>query len=152
MSITYLLTNMITGEEYVGHTNDRKGLPGRLRNHKYRSKLDQYQHLPLYKNIKEYGWENFRSSVLCEGNEEEYYCWLLNPPLNQCFVGKKPVSQLQVQRSRESRNKPVRCIETGVVYENSRVIDLPGVSYKGVSGVCRGKRETHGGYHWEFVE
>ena len=149
MSITYLLTNMVTGEEYVGHTTNE--LKTRCSHHKHRSKQDQYQHLPLYKNIREYGWENFRGSVLCEGNEEEYYCWLFNPPLNQCFVGKKPISQLQVERTRQSRMRPVRCIETGEVYESATEAEKDKGLCRSVNSVCTGLRKSAGGLHWEFV-
>ena len=152
-TITYLLTNMVTGDEYVGVTSAIAGLQGRLWNHKHRSTMNKYQHLPLYANIREYGWDNFRSSVLCEGDDEKYMCWLLQPTLNQCWVGKKPISQVQVEAARQANNKKVLCVETGVVYENARLADeaTPTASYKGISAVCLGKRQRHGGFRWEFI-
>ena len=48
------------------------------------------------------------------------------------------------------KKKPVRCIETGIVYESATAAKEIGGSK--VSAVCRGERQTAGGYHWEFVK
>lgn len=48
--------------------------------------------------------------------------------------------------------KPVRCIETGVVYDS--MVDAEkatGVSHKNISEVCRRNGITAGGLHWEFA-
>ena len=54
----------------------------------------------------------------------------------------------------ESRKKPVQCIETGVIYESAseagRQLNLSSGSH--ISAVCRGQRQTAGGYHWRFSE
>jgi hypothetical protein len=150
-TITYMLTNMVTGEEYVGVTTNE--LRVRCYHHKCRAKQGNHNHLPLYQNINQYGWDNFRSQVLCEGNDEEYYCWLMQPTLNQCWVGKKPISEIQVKACKESNSKKILCVETGVVYDSARdagrALGKPKL-FKGISNVLRGKVETAGGYHWEY--
>ena len=149
-----MITNMATGDTYVGVTSAQKGLNGRLSNHKGRSITGKYNHLPLYANINQYGWDNFRPQVLCEGNEEEYYCWLMQPTLNQCWVGLKPISDIQVKACQESNSKQILCVETGVVYssarEAGRLLNKPKL-YSSISNVLRGKAETAAGYHWEVV-
>lgn len=61
---------------------------------------------------------------------------------------------------RESNNfvkdpgrKPVRCVETGVVYESAvKASELTGIRRTSISQVCGGKTrlKTAGGFHWEF--
>lgn len=49
--------------------------------------------------------------------------------------------------------KPVRCIETGIVYDS--VIDAAnamGVNKMGIYAVCNGYQKSSHGYHWEHVE
>ena len=51
------------------------------------------------------------------------------------------------------RTKPVRCVETGVVYPSLRAAAVAAhvhVSY--VSAVCNGRKKHAGGYRFEFVE
>ena len=49
-------------------------------------------------------------------------------------------------------SKPVKCIETGVVYVNAREAERQtGISYKQISECARGRRKTTHGQHWEFV-
>ena len=49
-------------------------------------------------------------------------------------------------------SKPVRCIETGIIYpsciEASR---QTGIHNASISACCNGKQQTAGGYHWEFI-
>lgn len=55
--------------------------------------------------------------------------------------------------SRDKMQKPVRCIETGVVYsgvrEAARQLNL---NFRAISNVCNGRRKTHDGYHWEYLQ
>ena len=48
--------------------------------------------------------------------------------------------------------KRVRCIETGRMYESiHEVHEETGISESNISGCCKGKRKTAGGYTWEYV-
>lgn len=52
-----------------------------------------------------------------------------------------------------SKNKPVRCIETKVVYESAlHAEQQTGISRSSIGSCCRGKGKTAGKLHWEFVE
>jgi hypothetical protein len=59
--------------------------------------------------------------------------------------------------SNTDKKKPVRCVETGVVYGScSDAADI--LSEEGVSvcplriqSVCRGKQRTAGGFGWEYA-
>ncbi len=48
-------------------------------------------------------------------------------------------------------SKPVRCVETGVVYYGAKkAADELDIDASQVSKCCKGKRKTAGGYHWEY--
>ncbi len=48
--------------------------------------------------------------------------------------------------------KPVRCIETGVVYKTAKDASIEtGALRSSISSVCNGKRKTAGGYRWSFA-
>lgn len=48
---------------------------------------------------------------------------------------------------------PVRCIETGVVYNSiNQASKNSGIYRSGISGACNKTQKTAGGYHWEFVK
>ena len=47
---------------------------------------------------------------------------------------------------------PVRCVETGVVYEDcTQASRKTGCSREGIKKCCRGVLATSGGYTWEYV-
>lgn len=56
-----------------------------------------------------------------------------------------------IKKSAEKKWKSVRCVETGKIYSPIKSVEIDGYFSKHVSSVCRGKRETTGGYHWEYV-
>ena len=48
--------------------------------------------------------------------------------------------------------RPVYCIELDKVFENATVaVKELGLSKNHITEVCEGKRQTTGGYHWQFV-
>ena len=56
------------------------------------------------------------------------------------------------ERDGQKKSKPVRCIETGIVYKSGRDASLAlGVHYSAISNVLRGKQKTLKGYHFELV-
>lgn len=57
------------------------------------------------------------------------------------------------QKAAEARKKPVMCIETEIIYESASEAarQVPGTSQGKICMVCRGQRNTCGGYHWKYV-
>jgi hypothetical protein len=48
--------------------------------------------------------------------------------------------------------KPVKCVETGQVFESiQKAAEWLGLYQSSVSSVLRGKVKTAGGYHWEYA-
>lgn len=60
----------------------------------------------------------------------------------------------RTKRAAAATRKPVRCIETGVIYScaEEAVKDLGKSNKTGISNACNGKYKTAYGYHWEYVE
>lgn len=51
-----------------------------------------------------------------------------------------------------SKSKRVICVETNVTYKSIHEAERQtGVNFRDISRVCLGKRQTAGGYHWEFT-
>lgn len=49
--------------------------------------------------------------------------------------------------------KKVMCVETGKVYNCMKVAaEETGLFATAITQVCKGKRKTHGGFHWKYVE
>lgn len=58
----------------------------------------------------------------------------------------------RLTKSATSRGIPVRCIETGAIYQSGCAAQREtGVYQTGISMCCLGKAKTAGGFHWEFV-
>ena len=56
------------------------------------------------------------------------------------------------QRQSDKVSKPVRCIETGIIYKNARVAAKEiGIDSSNIYYCLNGKRKTAGGFHWERV-
>lgn len=52
-----------------------------------------------------------------------------------------------------ARKKKVRCIELDIVFDSiTEAGEKTGVNFRNISSVCKGRRKTCGGYHWEYVE
>lgn len=73
-----------------------------------------------------------------------------NAASNLCWATPSENNQMPLRRKRHS--KPVRCIETDIIYESGKMAaEILGLSQGNISRVCRGKANTTGGYHFEFV-
>lgn len=47
----------------------------------------------------------------------------------------------------------IRCIETGIEYISTRAAERDtGVVHNNIALVCKGERETAGGFHWEYLD
>ena len=56
------------------------------------------------------------------------------------------------QKQSDKVSKPVRCIETGIIYKNARVAAKEiGICDTNIYYCLNGKRRTAGGFHWERV-
>ena len=88
--------------------------------------------------------------------------------LSEAHVGEKNpfygrhLSEEHKEKIRETRRsldiqpvnkRPVRCVETGVIYESTAQATRElGIHNFAIRRVCYGERKTAGGFHWEYVE
>lgn len=53
----------------------------------------------------------------------------------------------------ECKPKKILCVEAGVIYNSiTDAANSVGVDRSTISKVCRGKRKTTGGYHWQYID
>lgn len=80
MFLIYVLTNIKTGQQYVGQTCH--SIESRFTKHKHSAKSKRYQNIKLYKAMNEYGIENFDYDIICFTNnpddDEKYWIKKLN--------------------------------------------------------------------------
>lgn len=58
-----------------------------------------------------------------------------------------------IRRTSEGHMKKIVCIEVNIVYPSIQIAEiLTGIDGSSISKVCRGKRETAGGYHWVYLD
>ena len=77
------------------------------------------------------------------------------------FIDKKDVdniSKKNIEKNNKKNNgatgkeKPVRCVETQVIYDSQlKASEQTGIEKGSIGKCCRCERKTAGGYHWEFV-
>ena len=148
-TITYLLTNLITGESYVGLTTQTLHIRGLQ--HKSRAKCDAQT--KLHKNIRTYGWNNFIMEELAEGDREGHFITELKPELNSDITGKgSNPNKGQIRTANKLRWRKVVCLETGKVYDNLQLAaDDTGANRVSINNCCKGVRKTAGGFTWRYV-
>jgi hypothetical protein len=57
-----------------------------------------------------------------------------------------------IRHASEAKYKPVRCIETGVIYNSlKKAEEKTGIHRNSISNCCKGKQKKAGNLHWEFV-
>jgi hypothetical protein len=62
------------------------------------------------------------------------------------------------RRTQSSQRKPVRCLETGLIYASSSdasdILSAEGklIEPRNIISVCQGKQRSAGGLQWEYVE
>lgn len=93
--------------------------------------------------------------------------WMKNhPEFNQARVAdmlkwqkEHPEEMLQSRRinakkASDARKRKVKCIETNIIYESASEAarKVPKTTQSKICMVCRGQRNTCGGYHWEYIK
>ena len=60
----------------------------------------------------------------------------------------------RTERQRKAmQGKRVKCVETNIIYDSARDAEREtGIKNANIGAVCKGKRQTAVGYHWEFVD
>ena len=86
--------------------------------------------------------------------------------MSQAMTGKKGYwegkhhteeTKTKISNSKKGTISPLRknvlCIETNIIYDSmTEAFKKTNINASHISQVCKGKRETAGGYHWEYIE
>ena len=60
------------------------------------------------------------------------------------------IQEIEARRPKKNRGKPVRCVETGEVYESaSAATRATGIA--NIDAAARGDQKTAGELHWEYI-
>jgi hypothetical protein len=60
------------------------------------------------------------------------------------------IQEIEARRPKKNKGKPVRCVETGEVYESaSAATRATGIS--NIDAAARGDQKTAGEFHWEYI-
>ena len=63
------------------------------------------------------------------------------------------VTKSQNAFNREGKNRRVKCVETGQIFESiAEASRQTGCASTNIVNVCKGKKKTCGGFHWKYVE
>ena len=69
------------------------------------------------------------------------------------WATRKENCNYEIHKERKGNLTPIRCIETGEVYESQAAAAREtGIGRYNINNVITGKQRTAGGYHWERVE
>ena len=99
----YKITNTITGDFYIGSSNDVKR---RWSSHKWPSVWKKYPNKQLYKDMKKYGVDKFEFQVIAEVEPEQLketeqkFIEALKPTYNQMNA-----KGLDIERKKESKKE-----------------------------------------------
>ena len=104
ISGVYKITNIITGEFYIGSSHDVKK---RWVSHKSPSTHKRYPNSKLYKDMSQYGHDNFTIDVIEETDNlrerEQYYIECLKPSYNSMYA-----KGWDIERRKESMRRGSR--------------------------------------------
>ena len=119
-------------------------------------------------DLKEIYWINVYNSIspngynLCEGGRTPRWTnetrekvsgknhWTTRKSFTEETLKKKHDA---TYRKPSPRSKPVRCVETGEVFHCAKEFEYRyGHQLSKILACCKGKRKSHHGYHWEYVE
>lgn len=62
--------------------------------------------------------------------------------------------RINAEKATNARKKKIQCVETGEIFESASdaARKIPKTSQSKICMVCRGQRNTCGGYHWKYIE
>ena len=160
----YRHVNRINGKSYIGQTCRDPS----KRWAKGNGYAKEHQ-TAFYNAIQKYGWENFDHEILEDGiktlkesNEREkfwiahYHTWVYDPECNGYNMtsgGDGSPGRKMSEESKEKLRKEVYCVELDQVFNSlTEASEKTGCQIGKISLCCRGKANTAGGYHWEYLD
>ena len=179
--IIYKITNDVNGKSYIGQTKRtlsyrwsmHKSFTKRGSNYAFHSAIREYgaEHFHVEQIdiasdieeacIKEKYWIEKLGTMVPNGYNMTHGGEISKPNsgINHWAYGKKiPEETLQkkhdaLYRKPSARSRPVRCVETGEVQPFAKEFFYKyGYQHSKILECCKGRRQTHRGFHWEYAE
>lgn len=163
MWIVYLHENPFNNKKYIGITSQDP-----LK--RWKGGSGYYNNLPFYKDIKKYGWNNFKHKILEEnipqsqiGEREQYYIELydtLNPNkgYNRAKGGLNP-GRLGLQHTKQTKekisqanSKSILCLNTNTLYKSaSKAAEQLNLNFKEVCACCNNNSSAKSANGFYFI-
>ena len=108
----------------------------------------------LFNDILTYGWNAFRKEIIAEYKAEKDAREREHVEIQNYNDGYNIYRGVKKRVSTNGRtpSKPVKCIETGIIYASIKeAARQTGLAKNKISYCCRGIRKRTGGYHWKFI-
>ena len=124
----YRITNIITGDFYIGSSKDIKK---RWSNHKIPSTWKQHLNNPMYLDMQKYGVDSFELQILEEveignlKNKEQQFIETLNPTYND-----RKARGWNIERQKKSHRKASNNYENQLCCYNNEVLTLATLSMR----------------------
>ena len=128
ISAVYKITNTITGDFYIGSSNDVKRRWGE---HKKPSRWKQCKNNPMYQDMQKYGKDKFVFEILAEVEEsflkekEQYFIETLKPTYNS-----NRANGWHIERQKKSRKKAVNKYYSQLCFYNDETLTLRALSMR----------------------
>ena len=126
ISGVYKITNIITGDFYIGSSKDVKL---RWRSHKRPSAWNKQPNNQMYLDMQKYGLENFVFEILAEVEEgklkvtEQQFIELLNPTYNSIRANGWDIERYK-ETKKESHKKAVNKYQSQLCFYNGQTLTL----------------------------
>ena len=79
-------------------------------------------------------------------------CRAINRANGGSIKGGKVGGKINGRINGKKASKPVKCIETGIIYSSTHEAGRKtGINHGNISNCCRGRCKTVSGYHWQYV-
>ena len=124
----YKITNTITGDFYVGSSED---VTRRWNEHKLPSTWNKCPNNPLYQDFKKYGADKFAFEILAEveadslKEKEQQFIETLKPAYND-----RNANGLNVERRKESKKKYKKEYQNQLCFYNGQTLTLNALSQR----------------------
>lgn len=146
----YVITNRVTGMEYVGSTND---LYRRKIEHLSDMRLGKHPNRKLRNSVKKHGFENFEFKIIILTDEDSAHIY------EQSYIDKfQPYYNLSSEVGKP-KSKTTKVLQYGLdgvyiaTYDSMKEAgDKYDISPKAISMVCRGKAFTACRYVWRYYK
>ena len=173
----YIHRNIINNKHYVGLTRQKPEERWRHDGFGYKSQIkfwnaiqkygwSNFEHLIIATNLTEQEASELEQQLIkslnsikngyniSPGGSTTNHSQETLEKMRQSMLGKTHTEEtkIKISQAKEKDKKPVKCIETGIIYESgSYAAKMTGIDKSSISKCCQGQIYSAGGYNWQYV-